>query len=832
MDNQLHRSQQARVSRILREKELWLLVFLGVLWFYRPLFLQETFFFRDLCLHDLPDKQLLVNFIHNRELPLWDPYKHGGRPYLGNIIHFTLYPANLLYLFLPLIKAFNLTIVLHFLGCSACAYLCARVIGLQPVSSCIVGLIYGYCGYVLSLANILNRILAMPYIPLLLAFWHLALLQRKRRWFIITVVAGVLQVLTGAPETSIMSLVFLLGWGIVYLYPRRSHAQILLLWGLLGLCIVGIASIQLLPTLEVVAQSSRRQGVDYATFGYWSLYPGRLPELVFPGFFGHIDTLPLQTSFWGHTVTDEGAPYIISIYFGWATLILTILGGVHRRKNPFFPLRVRAFLFSLVSLSLFLSFGRFLPYFPAFYQHVPFIAVFRYPIKFLIAGIFPVTLLAGYASEIHFGHYSSGWRQYQDKPTIQDDHGVQWVPSRKMITGFWGICAILLVFTVMLMLSENFSKGFQEFFFKQSGSDIASRRLLVSFGHATVIWFLATLLYQYRRLKQRWWQHWLLAAILMVDLLLAGKTINVYAPETFFTEIPEVVPLVQKTIGKGRLFRDSDPLSFTLDVPSHEVMWLYRWAFEVLRSYVASFYNIPIIFHDDVDAMADSHLREMTGLIGRLPWEQRLPLLSTGGVTVILTSKTLSLPGIHRLAEIPNRSNLPFYLYQNETAAARVQFITSWEEVHSDDEAFAAMLRPNYDPRTHVILQKPEPSLFESYPTISVEPPHSSRNDDCEPANITKMTSKNHSAVFAISNRCDGYLVFSEPYHPGWRVTIDGNQTPILRANYIFSAIALPTGDHEVIRYYRPNSLIYGAVTSLIFCGILGVLSWKEWVIT
>jgi hypothetical protein len=150
---------------IIREKEFWLLILLGIAYFYRPLFLGETFFFRDLYSYFLPQKQVLVDFLKAGELPLWDPYWHGGQAYLSNIANGVLYPFNLLYLFLPLLKAFNLTIVLHIIGCAACAYLFSRTIGLQPVSSFIVGLIYGFCGCTLSLINLLNFLLAMPYPP-------------------------------------------------------------------------------------------------------------------------------------------------------------------------------------------------------------------------------------------------------------------------------------------------------------------------------------------------------------------------------------------------------------------------------------------------------------------------------------------------------------------------------------------------------------------------------------------------------------------------------------------------------------------------------------------
>ncbi|GAK57354.1 hypothetical protein U27_04319 [Candidatus Vecturithrix granuli] len=52
----------------------------------------------------------------------------------------------------------------------------------------------------------------------------------------------------------------------------------------------------------------------------------------------------------------------------------------------------------------------------------------------------------------------------------------------------------------------------------------------------------------------------------------------------------------------------------------------------------------------------------------RLPWEQRLPLLSAGAATLILTSEIITVPGIELIQSMPNRSNLPLYLYHNTRA--------------------------------------------------------------------------------------------------------------------------------------------------------------------
>ena len=77
---------------------------------------------------------------------------------------------------------------------------------------------------------------------------------------------------------------------------------------------------------------------------------------------------------------------------------------------------------------------------------------------------------------------------------------------------------------------------------------------------------------------------------------------------------------------------------------------------------------------------------------------------------------------------------------------------------------------------------------------------------------------------YRASSNCDGYLVFSEPYYPGWRVKIDGKPQPLLRANYAFSAVLLEAGTHDVVRYYLPGTFLIGIVISALTFGILGVI--------
>ncbi|NQT94899.1 MAG: YfhO family protein [Candidatus Omnitrophica bacterium] len=50
----------------------------------------------------------------------------------------------------------------------------------------------------------------------------------------------------------------------------------------------------------------------------------------------------------------------------------------------------------------------------------------------------------------------------------------------------------------------------------------------------------------------------------------------------------------------------------------------------------------------------------------------------------------------------------------------------------------------------------------------------------------------------------DGFLIFSENYYPGWKVSVDGQKCKLLEADNIIQAVALEEGGHIVTFRYRP----------------------------
>ena len=62
----------------------------------------------------------------------------------------------------------------------------------------------------------------------------------------------------------------------------------------------------------------------------------------------------------------------------------------------------------------------------------------------------------------------------------------------------------------------------------------------------------------------------------------------------------------------------------------------------------------------------------------------------------------------------------------------------------------------------------------------------------------------------------DGYLVLTDTWYPGWRAFVDGEETPVLRADLAFRSVLVPAGQHRITFDYRPTSFRAGLVMSVL----------------
>jgi len=74
-----------------------------------------------------------------------------------------------------------------------------------------------------------------------------------------------------------------------------------------------------------------------------------------------------------------------------------------------------------------------------------------------------------------------------------------------------------------------------------------------------------------------------------------------------------------------------------------------------------------------------------------------------------------------------------------------------------------------------------------------------------------------------------GLVILADIFDSGWRLTIDGNPAPILRANLLMRGAAVSAGTHILVYTFEPASVRFGAVISLISLPVLvGLAIWAR----
>jgi len=78
---------------------------------------------------------------------------------------------------------------------------------------------------------------------------------------------------------------------------------------------------------------------------------------------------------------------------------------------------------------------------------------------------------------------------------------------------------------------------------------------------------------------------------------------------------------------------------------------------------------------------------------------------------------------------------------------------------------------------------------------------------------------------------CDGMLVLSDNYYPGWSATVDGYPTEIYEVDLALRGVAVPKGAHKIAFHYRPRSFVVGfalTLTGLLGAAVITIFSRKK----
>ncbi len=150
-------------------------------------------------------------------------------------------------------------------------------------------------------------------------------------------------------------------------------------------------------------------------------------------------------------------------------------------------------------------------------------------------------------------------------------------------------------------------------------------------------------------------------------------------------------------------------------------------------------------------------------------------------------------------------------IYEHRDPLPRAYIADHATVVQSDADALAAVTAADFDPRATVVIESTAQSEAASATLTPIRP-----------ATITSYGEG--EVVVEAEASVPGYLVLTDSADPAWTATVDGEARPILTANYLFRAVALEPGRHEVRFVYTSAGLAPGAMITLAAAFLIGWL--------
>ncbi|HEX2835436.1 MAG TPA: hypothetical protein VHW00_20660 [Thermoanaerobaculia bacterium] len=357
---------------------LAIVILVPLVLFADVLFGDRVLYFGDVSGYHWPLEKVLREIVQHGEFPQWNPYVSAGQPLAANSAHRVFYPPTWLIL-LPSFRAgFHLLIVFHLMLAAAGMYALLRSMELRPFPATIGALAFGCGGLLVSATNTFPFLFSAAWIPLVCLFTR-RFLRGDRRAFAYAALALAMQLLIGEPTTVLQT-------GIVLaFYARRRILSV----ALIACVALLLASVQLLPLLDLFRDTNRARGATFERVAMRSTPPLRLAELVTPyplgSFAPHVRNPRLDELYPGT------APFFRSIYIGMLLGALAVAALVTR-------IRGRGLFLSILASSLLLAAGSHTPLLRLLHD-LGVAAVIRYPEKFLIMGIFAAIVFAAHALE-------------------------------------------------------------------------------------------------------------------------------------------------------------------------------------------------------------------------------------------------------------------------------------------------------------------------------------------------------------------------------------------------------------------------------------------------
>jgi len=725
-------------------------------------------------------KTFYVDFIKQyHSMPLWEPYLFGGMPFIDAMHGDTFYPLAIIQFILPLYKALGWRLVLTVFLTGIFTFYCMRAFGFSRWVSLIGALTYMFSVNLVSwvYGGHDGRMYVTSLLPFNFLFLEKSLRSRKLIYFILFGGTVGLLILANHPQLAYFAM---WGLGLYFLFSliwdykdNKKIGRLIKPAVYFGVALVlglALALVQILPPYIYVNRYSPRaeggKGYEYSTS--WSFHPEELASQLVPEFVG-INLQNEGDTYWGRNGFKINSDYagIVPLIFAFLAFFL-----VRNRKIWFFT--------GLSLLALIYSLGAHTPIFRLFYHFVPQVKSFRAPGLILFLMVFSIVVIALFGLEKILG----GIKDLKEKKKINNLLLI-------LVISFFGLAFLFSVAgsgllslwntilysnitsmkkEVMISNLPNISRGFWITFLLVSG---------VSLG---------IYLYLQDKLRKGYFL-FLVGILLFLDLWRwDAKFIQNFDYHTYFQK-DQIVDYLKK---------DKEPYrTMVLEgtYPSNNYLALY--GIEEVKGYHGNELKRYDEFTEkdyleSARTQAEAGERYLRFLLG--------PKLDLLNVKYLLFRGVFPDTSRYRLVYSAEGKNL----YLNPKYLPRARMVYKYEVIKNKDMVLKRLNDLDFDYRETIILEE-DPGIEMCRDALQCT---------SMPARI--MENKINSLTIEAKTDIPGFLVLAENNYPSWKAVVDGKETKIFTADYIFRAIPLDKGVHKIKLVYDSKPYKIGKTSSLL----------------